>query len=507
MTTHVETRYGAVRGRADGPVLNFRAIPFARPPVGPLRWRPPRPPEPWAGVRDGAEHGPPAPQRPGELSLVLGLRADGASEDCLTLSVTTPGLSGKRPVLVWIHGGGFTSGAPSLAAYDGSALATRGEVVVVGVHYRLGALGFAPLLGPDGEPAAPAGEPWCNFGMLDLLAALEWVAEHVERFGGDPEQVTLFGESAGAMAIGTLLAMPRARGRFGRAILQSGAAESVHDREQAARVARAFFGRLGVDPRDRRALERAPVEAILDAQTATYDDVWRDLPGLAFQPVVDGDLVPALPLAAVEAGDARGVPLLVGTNRDENRLWSAFNPSHAALDDEKLLRRARVRLGEHAPIVARRYRAGAPSPAHAWDAIETDRMFAAPAHRLARAQAPHASGTFVYRFDWSSPALEGALGACHALEIPFVFGTHRDERLAPLVGSGAPVDVLSASMQSAWLAFARSGDPNAGGAAAWAAYGEADRPVQVFGPELRVERHPFEDREHLWDDFLGRPSL
>jgi para-nitrobenzyl esterase len=505
MNPVVETRYGAVRGRTEGDTLTFRAIPFARPPVGPLRWRAPQPPEPWTGELDAAEHGAPAPQRAGELSLVLGLREDGASEDCLTLSVTTPGLAGQRPVLVWIHGGGFTSGAPSLAAYEAAGLAACGDVVVVGVHYRLGALGFAPLLGRRGEPAVPEGEPWANFGMLDILAALEWVRAHAARFGGDPEQVTLFGESAGAMAIGTLLGMPRARGHFGRAILQSGAAESVHGREQAARVAHVFFGLLGVDPADRAALEAVPVDAVLDAQMKTLDAVWRDLPGLTFQPVIDGTLIPELPLAAVETGSARGVALLVGTNRDENRLWSAFNPSHAALDDDKLLRRARVRLRDHAERVTRQYRARVATPAHAWDAIETDRMFGAPAHRLARAHARHGAA-FVYRFDWVSPALEGALGACHALEIPFVFGTHRDERLVPLVGSGSSVDALSETMQAAWLAFARRGDPSHGALGDWPRYAAPGHPVQVFGAELRIEERTFAGREALWDDFLGRPG-
>lgn len=506
MNPVVQTRFGAVRGRAERDALAFRAIPFARPPVGPLRWRAPQPPVSWIGELDAVEHGAPAPQRAGELSLVLGLREDGASEDCLTLSVTTPGLAGNRPVLVWIHGGGFTSGAPSLAAYDAARLASRGDVVVVGVHYRLGALGFAPLLGRGGEPAVPEGEPWANFGMLDVLAALDWVGEHAASFGGDPRQVTVFGESAGAMAIGTLLGMPRARGRFRRAILQSGAAESVHSREQAERVAHTFFGLLGLDPADRAALEAVPVGAVLDAQTKTLDAVWRDLPGLTFQPVIDGPLIPELPLAAVEAGSARDVALLVGTNRDENRLWSAFNPSHAALDDDKLLRRARVRLGEHAERVTRQYRAGVATPAHAWDAIETDRMFGAPAHRLARAHGRHRAETFVYRFDWASPALEGALGACHALEIPFVFGTHAHERLVPLVGSGMSVDSLSETMQAAWLAFARCGDPSHDGLGDWPRYAAPHHPVQVFGEKLGVEPGPFAEREGLWDDFLGRPG-
>jgi len=506
MNPLVQTRYGAVRGRAEGDVLAFRAIPFARPPVGPLRWRAPQTPEPWTGELDASDYGAPAPQRPGELSLVLGLDAAGASEDCLTVSVTTPAATGARPVLVWIHGGGFTTGAPSLAAYDAARLAARGDVVVVGVHYRLGALGFAPLLGKDGQPVVPDGEPWSNFGMLDVLAALEWVREHAAGFGGDPGQVTLFGESAGAMAIGTLLGMPRASGHFHRAILQSGAAESIHDREQAARVAHAFFGLLGVDPSDRAALEAVPVEALLDAQTQTLDAVWRDLPGLTFQPVIDGDLIPELPLAAVDAGQAREVALLLGTNRDENRLWSAFNPAHAALDDEKLLRRAAVRLGEHAGLVTRQYRAESKSAAHAWDAMETDRMFAAPAHRLARAQARHGTDAYVYRFDWASPAMEGALGACHALEIPFVFGTHGDDRLAPLVGTGGSVAVLSDVMQEAWLAFAKSGDPSHPELGDWPCYAEPHHPVKVFGEQLLVEQRPFADREKLWDDFLGLPG-
>jgi para-nitrobenzyl esterase len=339
--------------------------------------------------------------------------------------------------------------------------------------------------------------------LLDLLAALEWVGEHAGRFGGDPGRVTIFGESAGAMAIGTLLGVPRSSGLFQRAILQSGASDNSHDRECAARVAHAFFGGLGVDPSNRAALEEVPVEAVLDAQVKALDSTWRDVPGPTFQPVVDGVLLPEAPLAAVERGSARHVALLLGTNRDENRLWSAANPSHAGLDEEKLLRRARVRLGEHAERVAQAYGADATSPAAAWYAIETDRMFGAPAHRLARAQSAHRADTFVYRFDHGSPALEGALGACHALEIPFVFGTHRDERLAPLVGSGAAVDALSAAMQEAWLAFAHSGDPASDRPGEWPGYAHPRRPVRVFAEKPGVEDAPFAHREALWDEVLG----
>jgi para-nitrobenzyl esterase len=503
----VETRSGRIQGLAEPGLHAFRGVPFAAPPVGALRFRPPRPPEPWAGLRDATHPGPPAPQVASPVMRMLGGAGElGWSEDCLTLNVWTPAADrGRRPVLVWIHGGAFTTGSGGFPLYDGSALARRGDAVVVTINYRLGALGFLALPAFEREEGNVAG----NFGLLDQLAALDWVREHAEAFGGDPGNVTVFGESAGAMSLGALLGAPGARGLFRRAILQSGAAHNVSDREQGERVAHAFAKELGAGPDDVRRLREAPAAAVLEAQVRAVTALWGDLRGLAFQPVQEERTLPRPPLDAVRAGAARGVELLVGTNLDEYKLYRPTDPKVESLDDAGLLRRlARVVPGgepvaERAIAAYRERRAGAAaSPTELWFAIETDRIFRVPAQRLLDAQAPHAPGRFAYLFTWASPALGGKLGSCHALELPFVFGTCDLPGLRAFVGGGDGAARLSERMQDAWLAFARAGDPSHPALGRWPAHDPARRPVQILGPECRVAEQGDDPELRFWDGIL-----
>ncbi len=507
--TLVETRYGRIEGiEADG-VRVWRGVPFARAPVGTLRWRAPRPPEPWPGVREAQRFGPVAPQNPSATGALLGLGLGEASEDCLNLNVYAPSEPGRgRPVLVWLHGGGFTFGAGSQPVYDGSALARRGGVVVVTANYRLGVLGWLglPSLADDDGSIG-------NCGLLDQIAVLEWVREHAERFGGDPSNVTLFGESAGAMSIGALLGAPRARGLFRRAILQSGAAHHVTGLEAAERVAEALVKELGVDPRDARRLRELPVSALLEVQQRALRRVVGELRGLPFQPVLDGVVLPEPPLAAVAAGAAAGVSLLVGTNLDEWRLFGLADPKLAGLDEAGLLRRLERALpGAGTPAgasLARRAfevytearRGRLPlEPPELWLAFETDRVFRIPALRLAEAQGNGASEVFVYLFAWRSPAFGGRLGACHALEIPFVFGCV--ERLRSFVGEHEAALRLERRMQDAWLSFARGGAPGSDGIGSWPPYQAPDRATAWLDAEPRVERAPFEAERRFWDGIL-----
>lgn len=506
MEPRVEIASGRIEGSHEEGVLVFRGIPYARPPQGALRLRPPLPPEPWPGVRDAKAFGASAPQNPGRLAALLGAPTESYAEDCLVLNVWTPGAdAARRPVMVWLHGGGFTTGSGSQPIYRGACLAKRGDVVVVTVNYRLGALGYLHL-------AHRAEDAPGNLGLRDQLAALEWVRENIAAFGGNPDGVTLFGESAGAMSVGTLLGTPRARGLFSRAILQSGAASNVYDPEDAQRVAETFMKELGLVPDDLEGLRAKPLEAVLSAQERAVAQLLAVVPQLPFQPVVDGDLLPRPPLEEIAAGLSRDVSVLIGTNLEEQKLYAPTDPKALQLDDEGLLRRCRRTLpapgpdgrprGEHA---VQRYRAAREgrcdvSPRELWYAIETDRWFRIPATRLAEQQAAHQPATYAYLFNWKSPALGGMLGSCHALEIPFVFGCVDDRLVQRFVGDHPAVAGVSRRMQDAWLAFARSGDPAHPELGEWPRYDADRRATMLFGEECRVEHAPFEAERAFWNE-------
>jgi para-nitrobenzyl esterase len=500
----VETRDGRVRGVSEDGVFSFRGIPYAAPPVGPLRFRPPQPPEPWAGTRDAGGHGSPAPQVPSAIGAVFGTSADRHDEDCLTLNVVTPGLgTARRPVLVWLHGGSFTTGAGSLPIYDGRRLAQRGDAVVITLNYRLGILGWLPLRAFALEEGGTTG----NFGLQDQITALHWVREHAERFGGDPDNVTIFGESAGAMSIGALLGAPAARGLFRRAILQSGAAHNVHDAEAGDLLSAWVTDELGVPRDDPGALRHVSLDALLGAQKKLLETYMPELRGLKFQPVVDGHVLPQAPLEAVAAGAAADVALVVGSNLDEYRLWSLTDPKAEHLDDDALLRRCRRNIpgehpeeGAHAERVVATYRAAregraSVAPSDLWYAIESDRLFRVPALRLLEAQAPHAS-VHSYLFTWTSPAFGGRLGSCHVVDVPFVFGGIDADPIRGLVGGDDPdAATLAARVQGAWLDFARGHDT-------WPRYDLERRSTLVFGRESRVEDAPLDAERAVWSSVV-----
>ncbi|MEE9607611.1 MAG: carboxylesterase/lipase family protein [Myxococcota bacterium] len=505
----VETSTGRVEGVERDGLSVFLGIPYARPPLGDRRWRAPETPEPWSGVRPARQFAAAAPQSPGMLARMLGVAETPASEDCLYLNVWTPALdSARRPTLVWLHGGSFTSGSSAWPVFNGSALARRGDVVVVTLNYRLGALGFLPVHPPGAEPGTGLG----NFGLLDQIAALRWVRANAAAFGGDPRNVTLFGESAGAMSAATLLGIPAARGLFQRAILQSGAAHHVHDRETGERIAQTFARQLELAPGDTERLWDLPVEALLEAQRRTAAAVAHDVRGLPFQPVVDGALLPRPPIEAIGDGAAPALPLLVGTNRDEWTIYGLADPKAQKLDESALLRRCERSLGvgdgsgrDRARRLLETYRAAregraSVEPRALWFAIQTDRWFRHPAMRLAELHAQRQEQTYAYLFTWESPALGGALGACHALEIPFVFGCTEAEALAPIVGNGPAAASLSGRMQDAWLAFARSGDPSHPDGDGWPGYEATRRATMVLGEPGGVEDAPLEAERSIWDE-------
>lgn len=494
----VETDAGRVAGVQRSGVWTFSGIPYAEAPTGRRRFRPPVVPTPWAGVRRCDAFGPIAPQPPPVGGLSMTGEPEVHDEDCLTLNVWTPALDvGRRPVLVWIHGGGFTSGSGAGALYRSGLLARDADAVVVTCNYRLGALGFLahPALADDvaGEPwrGGPAWRGWGNWGLADQVAVLAWVRDNATAFGGDPGNVTVFGESAGGMSISALLAVPEARGLFHRAVVQSGP-PYVHDASTAAARARQVAAAAGLDV-ERSALLDAPVDALVAATTEVGNGLrpGEGIP-LALLPVVDGGLLVDRPEDAVAAGSAAGVPLLVGTNRDESAFFAVGNATLQSIDDAGVLRWATAVLGEEGAAAATvaayrqaRARRGEPtSPLDVWVALATDVVFRLPSVRLADAHAQAAgrgTGTFAYYFTWASPLFGGALGACHALEIPFVFGTVASPAVQAFTGGGDGALELSAAMRQAWGTFARSGIPDPGGPS-WPHWSPAGRPTMVLGP-------------------------
>jgi para-nitrobenzyl esterase len=501
MTVLVKTGAGAVEGREKNGILLFAGIPFAAPPTGVRRFRPPEPHGGWEGVRDATRFGKVSVQVGDSLGSIGAAAPPDWSEDCLFLNVQTPAADDhKRPVMVWIHGGAFVNGTGAIPWYDGSKFVHHGDVVVVSINYRLGALGWLYLGHLDPEYRTSG-----NCGLLDQIAALEWVQQNIAAFGGDPQQVTVFGESAGAMSVGTLLGTPKAEGLFTRAIAQSGAAHHVSSIERSAVITDAFLKEFGTD--DLGALFEAAPDRILAAQQVISTSMARGELGrsvladadLPFTPVVDGQVLPTRPIDAVRHGSAAEVPVLTGTTAEEWNLFVLGSPK--VKDDATLLRRV-GRIVEDPDTLVAGYRQalGPVGPDEIFRALMTDRVFWLPAVRLVEAQSIHQpEHTFLYRFDVASSALDGRLGSCHALEIPFVFDQLTKAGVDLLTGPGAPQSVAD-DMHAAWIAFARQGSPGVGGLD-WPAYGE-DRQTMIFAVPSHCVNDPDAARRQAWEGLL-----
>lgn len=488
----VETKLGKVQGLEKDGVLQLRGIRYARA----ARFEAPQPVEAWDDVLDASAFGPIAPQNPSPLETMLGAGESPSGEDCLFLNVFTPAADdARRPVLVWIHGGGFTAGAGSIPWYSGARLAAGGDVVVVTVNYRLGALGFLHL------PDIPGSG---NAGLLDQVAALEWVRDNVEQLGGDPSNVTIFGESAGGMSVGTLLGTPAARGLFQQAVAQSGATANVAEADGAHALAERFLHELGIAGGDLDRLRRAPVADLLGAQQSLGAQLLRESTTLRlpFCPVVDGNVLPEHPLAAVRAGAAQGVRLLLGTTKDEFNLFHVMARAAGPMDDEALGRRASFVAGaDRAGAAIELYRQGRPgaTPDDLFCAMATDVVFRIPAIELAEAQSAQQPDTWMYRFDYRSTAFDGALGACHAIDVPFVFD-NLDRRGVDffLGGIDDGTRAVAHAASRAWLAFARAGDPHHDGLPAWPRYSAEQRSVLAFDRTCTVLDDPDPDERAFW---------
>lgn len=476
----VKTKQGFGRGTEGGAATVWKGIPFAKKPAGELRFQPPEPPEAWEGTLEANEFGPVCTQNK-DIAAMLGAPADNMSEDCLYLNIWAP--TGPReglPVMVWIHGGAFRAGAGSSPLYDGTSMAENGGVIVVTINYRLGAFGFLHLAGVDSSYTA-------NLGLLDQIAALKWVRENIEAFGGDPEQVTVFGESAGAMSIASLLAMPAAKGLFQKAILESGASQIIPP-EQASMIAKAVLQQLGIDDHNMEKLNEVPAEDILKAAERVTAGQG---PGMIFQPTVDAETLPVPPLQAIIGGAAEGIPVMIGTNHDEGAFF--FRPGSAPMPgparDEAM---AKLIGPEAAEKVKRHY----PATIEGESQFMTDFVFWKPAIEYATAQTKHAP-VWMYRFDWHIPGHPHVGKAAHGLEIAFVFSNlFYFSRLGVQVDE--TIQKLSRHMQSAWISFAKAGNPNAAGDDMnWPAYQPLDRYTYIFDSESRVEADPYKEKREL----------
>jgi para-nitrobenzyl esterase len=484
----VQTASGPVAGAVEGGITVFRGIPYAAPPVDARRWLPPAPVGPWTEARDAGDFGPACPQDPDPHEMAEGTPT---SEDCLYLNVWTPSVDATAPVMVFIHGGGFIAGSAWDPWYDGAAFAGRG-VVLVTFQYRLGPLGWLDLssLGPEHATSG-------NNGLQDQMAALRWVRENIAAFGGDPANVTVFAESAGAISLSALLGSPAADGLYDRVILESGTAGTVATREWSQRVFDRFVELSGVEtPAGVLSLS---TDGLLDIAREIYDTEFADT---AFHPVVDGTILPDLPMRRLASPQGPSVPVVIGTNLDEGRYWLYYISELDRLPLRFYRPWLVSLLGERAAEAVADYRRERPEldQAQTGMAMSGDVAFRMPAIRMAEALSDRGVPVWMYLATVTSPDLGGRMGSPHAIELPFVFDNLDAARAPELVGDDPRNPALADTIQSLWVEFATTGVPAASGAPAWPPYDREGRTTLIVDREMSVQDDPYPASRLTWGD-------
>jgi para-nitrobenzyl esterase len=501
----VETTAGKVGGYIRNGIYTYKGIPYASSVAGAARFQPPAKPQPWAGVRSSRQYGPTCPQvaRAGwandEEAWLFSWDDGQPGEDCLRINVWTPGVNDnrKRPVMVWLHGGGFQAGSgQELPSYDGEKLSRRGDVVVVSVNHRLGVLGYLNLAEIGGAKYASA----ANVGMLDLVAALEWVRDNIGNFGGDAGNVTIFGQSGGGGKVSTLLAMPAAKGLFHKAVVQSASGLRMASAENTSKLAAAVLAELGLNANHLDQLHTLPVQTLIAAGASALRKLapagnpgtraWqRRADRTGWAPTVDGRILPQHPFDPAAPAISANVPLLIGSTLNEFTT-GINNPNVDALTEAELEQRVKAMYGERAPAVIAAYRRANPK-ARPFDLLSFISTVSTRQSTVTQAELKAAQGAapaYVYLFTWQTPVLDGRPRAFHCAELAFVFDNI--DRCVNMTGGGPEARQLAARMSEAWISFARKGDPNHAALPKWPAFTADKGATMIFDNRCEVKNDP-----------------
>jgi para-nitrobenzyl esterase len=494
----VATKSGKVVGLAASGVCTFKGIHYGANPEGAMRFMPPVPPMPWSETAEALNYGDLAPQNlsgasGSDIRVAMGdiFGPGKVSENCLVLNVWTPNLTrGTRPVMVWLHGGGYTGGSDGAPTYDGTNLARKRNVVVVGINHRLNVFGYLYLGKIGGAKYADSG----NAGMLDCVLALEWVRNNIAHFGGDPNNVTIFGESGGGGKVSVLMAMPPAKGLFHKAIVESGSTLRVSTPDEADAAARKYLAQLKIATDRVDDLKKVPMEDMLAAMRALTGPN-----SIRLGPVVDGRSLPRQPFDPDAPAQSANIPMLIGTNGTETTaLLGIADASLFSLNEADM--RAKLKSYLHVSddaqidslVAVYKKRRPDATPSDIYFAVTTDRMMRMNAVTQAeRKAAEQAAPAYMYIFDWRSPVLGGKLRSPHGIELAFVFDN--TDKTTGMNGTGSDLAPLAEKVSAAWAAFARTGNPNAPGLPHWPAYDAATRATMIFGDECKVVNDPGKD--------------